>query len=142
MAIYRGSELQSNISNGSLNASREVNDRNNPNTWSIGVEIDFGDGTFGRRYTGTISAAINTLHNQVLFNTPRINIVNVGGQLQYWTAESNFPIGASLGTTTGTLTHFSAIFWSAGDNTVTLRSQSASARTNAPYDVWIRYTKV
>jgi hypothetical protein len=50
-----------------IDTASSTNDRNNPNTWTADTEINFGDGTYGRRVTiGTNIGVLSTTANSTL----------------------------------------------------------------------------
>jgi hypothetical protein len=116
-----------------------------PHLWrNDGVEIDFGDGTFGRRFIGTTSGAsgertivslstdINGNNAMIEQITGRAVCVSPNG----W-CEINAP------SISGTAQPVQALAWmSASNNDFRLSVEGNAPRTNAPYDVRIRYTKV
>jgi len=115
--------IQANIVNPSL--------VNSPHLWAVGTEYSFGDGTYGRRYTGTTTGNAATRVDNALTPNPAINrIIQSGGEwsydnYNYMTLYTAIP-GYSSGLYRGNLI-FSTL--------------SSSARSNAPFDIWIRYTK-
>ena len=123
-----------------------------PHLWPTnGSEVNLGDGTFGRRWTGNIVAAVNVFHHVVLNNTlGGAIVIDTGG---YWfTGNANSRnINKIYYATTLTTVNASTLpsflsnlaITTSGD--LIFSSQSTNARagtTNNSYDVWIRYRKV
>jgi len=115
---------------------------NMPHLWTSGTEYDFQDGTFGRRFTGTITAASSANHNLLLPITVGFKIIKAGGWLLIDNTQ-NFIMSVNGGycsvANTGSPDYYSLI--STHDNNMRIASRSAVARTNAPYDIWVIYTK-
>lgn len=109
-----------------------------PNTWPSGVEQDFGDGVYGMRIKGTISAAAGatTITPVAGVSGSNVNLINYGG----WTQASNGDLNrAGVPYNVPDLTI--GMFIRATDNKLCIYSKEVSARTNVPYDVWVLYTK-
>jgi hypothetical protein len=110
-----------------------------PHKWTVGQEYVFGDGSYGQRFTGTVTAAANAL-NYVLIITSTLAVISQGG----WVAPDNNGRKASLPSSnvvsiSGDVRMECSIY--AGTANAYLASKSNQARTDAPYDVWVRYTK-
>lgn len=110
-----------------------------PNTWTPGVEYDFGNGLYGQRFTGT-STGNNYQHDvTVTTSGARPNIINWGGTIQISVSDLN-KISANPG-----------YMWSTSDyllpgivsilNKVRFQVSCSSGHANIPYDVWVKYTK-
>jgi len=116
---------------------------NSPHKWETGKEYAFPDGTFGRRFVGTITAAVNAMAITVLnANIGNVYIMNVGG---WWNPGNAFPIWRD---TIGHVfdnsgSHYSSFLTlkDSGSSGLHLVTKSASARTGNSYDIWVRYTK-
>jgi hypothetical protein len=117
-----------------------------PHLWAINTEIDFGDGTFGRRFIGTYSAPTsntevvvsisnainptNTLPEQI---SGRVQIANPSGDVLVNDPSIDI-VGAQV---------IQAVAWlSASNQDFRMRVITNVVMTNAPYDIRIRYTKV
>ena len=106
---------------------------NSPHLWEIGREYEFCDGTFGQRFTGTITIAANTDHT-VNFDLGATRIVTSGGY--FFNTRWRWEIGHYQ-----TPNVFSRVLMDAQNGFASFMSRHDAARTNAPYDIWIRYTK-
>lgn len=109
-----------------------------PNLWTAGVEQSFGDGVYGKRWTGTYSAAANAQATVTLFpkgSTP-IHIINQGGEVEY-RANQTMTLGGAWSTnySVGIDNMLGA------GNPCNLGIYTPNARTNCKYDVWLLYTK-
>lgn len=109
--------------------------------WLIGVEYSFGNGGYGIRFTGNISCIENMRHKLLLTqNITTITgyiLLDAGGAWMYqsdpdeeWTVLGGSNI---TGHTFGTVT--------LDKNGLYLETISTGNRINAPFDVWIKYTK-
>lgn len=114
-------------------------DINFPNTWPANKEIYFGNGLYGYRKTGTITAAKNAPDNTIIMTgLQNGSIINWGCN---WIDADGNQMGAGCyrEDTVQSLVQLNKtslngqLFFSTNDNT--------GARTNAPYDVWVTYTK-
>lgn len=106
-----------------------------PDLWDANTEIDFGNGLYGQRFTGTITAnasAGNTIH---LYATD-IRIYQFGGWVQY----NN--MGGTMQLAYNENSGYAFSFYSTPSGGLSFFSLSTSARTNAPYDIWCTYHKV
>ena len=110
-----------------------------PHLWEPGKEYIFEDGSFGQRFTGTITAAANAQAITVVnANIGDVNISNVGG---WWQPGTVFPIWRdTIGHTYENYASFVTLKDS-GNLGLHIMTKSAVARTNAPYDIWVRYIK-
>lgn len=119
-----------------------------PNTWAVGVEQDFGDGVYGIRYTGTVTtpdtgpkggtvtAKFTNLSSAPITNVK--NILNVGGMWNRSIAGPTFVCLVPGQQYDDSL--WCSVDWSK-TNGFRLLTANSSATTNAPYDVWMLYTK-
>jgi hypothetical protein len=109
--------------------------------WAIGVEIAFGDGSFGWRATGTISIGAS-IPSEIILN-PAVtsnngSLISYGG---WWTIESGAKIGIPSGWWgNATMSNYGFVQLKVTDG-IAFNSSRIQQRTNAPYDVWVRYTK-
>jgi hypothetical protein len=113
---------------------------NNPSFWpSAGQEQDLGDGTFGRRFTGSFTQAADVLLQSVLttaVTNANARIIKSGGWFDV--GPNHAQVGQYL--TLGATTWWSALYTQ--PTGVVLNTFVSSARSAAAYDVWIRYWKV
>jgi len=106
-----------------------------PHLWETNTEIDFGDGSFGRRFTGTI-AAQTSMDNELLFPLQGIAffLVDSGGWFYYG---GKYRMTANA---YGSSSLYSFLRFEGGIG-LWFHSQCSNVRTNDPYDIWIIYTK-
>ncbi|GMO63771.1 MAG: hypothetical protein Ta2A_11160 [Treponemataceae bacterium] len=110
-----------------------------PNLWTPNTEVDLGNGLFGYRGTGTITQSANTYNLTVLIPSFTGAFIGSGGQwvrggtaetyylyAQYTAISSDVNVGG---------------FLEIANNNLNFRSMDNQGRTNAPYDVWVTYTK-
>ena len=132
-----------NLYNYAKNKSDIAEKMMKPNTWEAGVEQDFGNGVYGKRFTGTITADANAeawigLSGRI----PKINILSSGG---YYTKLQN-GVYRQYSVNAYRQYQWSEIcFYPNTDDTSTgtlcFSSTANTARTDAPYDVWVLYTR-
>jgi len=106
---------------------------NSPHLWVVGTEYDFGDGSYGRRFTGTVTGAANTrLNSALISNSVFSRIIISGGE---WCYDNNnyMPLYTTFQTYASGLYRTSSY--------ITLVTITDTVRTNAPYDIWVRYKK-
>lgn len=124
---------------GSATTTPGAYDINFPNTWPVNQEIFFGNGLYGYRATGTVASTANARDVTQLFEIPA-NLTNPfvsqGGS---WIRDDN-NVAISFGASDSN-GYSSNINYNGANGHVALISTSANARTNAPYDIWITYTK-
>ena len=121
-----------------------------PTTWEVSTsekvkEYDFGDGVFGQRFKGNITAAANTRLNTLIsdkINSQNTNIIEVGGYAV--TSDSNIKTTISnnvygLYNSATVIAQYFYLY----TNTEGLRliNRTEGVRTNSPFDVWVLYTK-
>ena len=121
---------------GSATTTPGAYDINFPNTWKENTEIYFGNGVYGKRFTGTITAAVDTRVNTTL-GTAGINLVSYGGYI----AHNNDGDTLHLGYSQGDNNYCASFYCEKSNNSVHLSTKTGSIRTNAPYDIWVTYTK-
>ena len=110
---------------------------NRPDLWTPGTEYDFGGGLYGQRVTGTITVAANTASNITLFTaTAGAKLVDCGGNLVYNSNGDFMQLGYNQDTS-----YRSGLYGYVANGEFKLHSQTSGARTNAPYDIWVTYTK-
>ena len=116
-----------------------------PHLWEPGKEYDFGDGSFGQRFVGTITAAANSVVNVTLLDptVPRISPISCGGWVQMngstgWVFKSIILGGDS---TFQSNSWASLVAGQENSSSLGLYSKNNQSRTNVPYDIWVRYTK-
>ena len=112
-----------------------------PHLWPAnGSEVNLGDGSFGRRYTGNISmSGLPPNRMGQIFLSPGVNFTNwnitdYGGQIDYNQMSGKTPVGLYLSTT-----QYSNLYFSPQGNGIVLFANAATGTVN--YDIWIRYTK-
>lgn len=113
---------------------------NKPSTWTTEIEYDFGDGVYGKRFTGTITASANSWTNVTLLpaGSAAINIIDCGGHFYYCTNQA-----VSIGTTWNSNSYNNGLDnMTPNGSALNFGSSSACARTNEPYDIWIIYNKI
>jgi len=149
MAIYKGNIRISTVGGGGVDVRRTTNDRSNPNGWAMNTEIDFGDGTFGYRWSGNIVVAANTSINTVApLPIPISEIIDAGGWWQNGANANTRQVGGviiSTGTGPANVTSSSGISWSLASGAFVINTYSSAARVGTTfnaYDVWVRYRKV
>lgn len=117
-------------------------DINFPNTWPQNTEIYFGNGLYGQRFTGKITAAGSTWTSTTLLSagTPAIHIVNWGGSYCY---DTNSNAEIPVGTTWSNADNYNNGIdnMTINGNALVFGSISGGTRNNAPYNIWITYTK-
>jgi len=120
-----------------------------PHTWrNDGVEIDFKDGSFGRKYTGHITQ-VGGVPSTTIFLQGNYNIIDAGG---WWNPGTTVQaqINGTLRNTTAGSGH--DINWTSllykgitPGNNIVLQTCTVTDRTGTSdmnsYSVWIRYTK-
>ena len=110
-----------------------------PNNWQVGVEYNFGDSLYGQRFTGTITINAHTYSSVNLSNDKSINnIISYGGA---WTARQTNGNVLILNANEYDGNQESRVVLYPESDGMVLWSKSASSRTNAPYDIWVLYTK-
>jgi hypothetical protein len=113
-----------------------------PHLWvADGSEIVFTDGSFGRRFAGAISTPASSDFGVTLFNDSSAKFIAGGGWYELGDGSSDDLIGNAISNTMSDSLRNSAIA-KGGNGDVRFRSRSDIQRANAPYDIWVRYTKV
>ena len=118
---------------------------NYPNQWPANTEIYLGNGLYGKRITGTITAAADE-RATIAMQTGVTNVISYGGMWGTRDADGGAMslVGATLTSPSGTapqaylseirLQSGSVVFYS-------VSSQARSGGANTRYDVWVKYTK-
>lgn len=123
-------------------------DINRPDLWPTNKEIFFGNGLYGYRKTGTVTAASDE-RNMITIATNTggtIGIVNSGGWIKWGDEGSSNDYKYSINSTLTNLPGWGNMLgaWSTirtVNGSISLWNASGLARTNAPYDIWVTYTK-
>jgi hypothetical protein len=119
--------------------------KDKPHKWEVGTEYDFGDGTFGRRFTGNIAHAANSANITNILTVNNARILSYGGWAQSGVDAARWNIGTSAPSTSSFAPMFLSslsvnnansgiLFWS-------ISSVARTGTTNNAYDIWVRYTK-
>ncbi|MDR2092319.1 MAG: hypothetical protein LBP58_03230 [Azoarcus sp.] len=134
------SALSSRVENADAAAALALTLR--PWTWQVGTEYDLGDGAFGRRFTGTVTAAASA-QSWTTHITGGINRIFCSGG--WWRVSTSnawgdtfLPVGAVYIDGTESFTGFMR---TQTNGNLTMFTKSTQARTNAAYDVWAIYSK-
>jgi hypothetical protein len=117
--------------------------KDTPHLWPVNTEVDFGDGSFGRRTVGSVTANASAAAITAMFTITGelLSIDSCGGRIHRDpTSGVNDALysviysagGAIMNITSGITSHL---------GTISLNSFSTSARTNAPFDVWVIYRR-
>ena len=112
-----------------------------PNKWESGKEYDFGDGVYGKRLTGTLTVAKNVVSTDkiIFYSGGLVNVISYGGWMdigdgsRYTVPSTDIDDLSKMGNIYLLYTYVT--------KQLQLRSLSMVDRTNAPYDVWVLYTK-
>jgi len=110
-----------------------------PHLWEAGTEYDFKDGSFGQRFQGTITASANT-RNEVVLVASGVKTVERSNVMFQLAPGDNWYSGGYPATTFPNTVAGGVQVSTAG--AAVLGTIYSSARTDAPYDVWIVYTKL
>jgi hypothetical protein len=110
-----------------------------PWTWQVGTEYDLGDGAFGRRFTGTITAAASTESWITLLPTGSVNKCFAFGG--WWRISTLDDWGDTFLVAGSVATSFRLFLRSQANGILSMLSFSSQVRTNAAYDVWAIYSK-
>ena len=123
-------------------------DISRPDLWPTGKEIFFGNGLYGYRKTGTITAAIDARVWTDIVTLPAgvlPSIIQSGGWIK-WGDEGQhdykYPVNTAMTDLTGWGSTLGA--WSVvrtANSQIALWNTCGLTRTDAPYDVWCTYTK-
>ena len=123
-------------------------DISRPDLWPTGKEIFFGNGLYGYRKIGTITAAIDARVWTDIVTLPAgvlPSIIQSGGWIK-WGDEGQhdykYPVNTAMTDLTGWGSTLGA--WSVvrtANSQIALWNTCGLTRTDAPYDVWCTYTK-
>lgn len=117
---------------------------NYPNTWSPGVEYDFGNGLYGQRFTGSVTTtAANKAKEVKLTSDVYSNIIAFGGIWNRGTGKFSLPIGI-ISSTSGSVELISAIYVKNNVSSSTdglYASFLENGANTTTYDIWVKYTK-
>jgi hypothetical protein len=114
-------------------------DLNRPDLWPANKEIFFGNGVYGYRAKGTITAAPDTRSITVFNSSNRTaKIINSGGY--YTTTDAEYITLGAYPSGKNALYKMSMIV-SNSETGLFLVSIDNGARSNSPYDVWVTYKK-
>lgn len=110
-----------------------------PHTFSPGIEYDMGDHSYMRRYKGVVSSIRNQDASNLLttdLTSIDYNVIDSGGS---WVYQSNPKEITTLGGSNITGFTFGSIILT--EEGLFLHTISIGDRRDAPFDVWVRYTK-
>jgi hypothetical protein len=145
--FVEGADLQSSTATGkvkidpetkTMSVSGEIDTTgtysiNRPDLWAANVEINFGSGLYGQRFMGMLTIGAGGDDNTVFSNTASASkIVSLGGY--FFEGASNCAVPFIIPQNP----IYATIFV---NNGIHFTSKSNSARNNAPYDIWVTYTK-
>jgi hypothetical protein len=106
---------------------------NRPDKWTPGIEYDFGDGLYGIRKQGTITQGVLEANLiSIVDNIGTAKLISSGGSVDRGDGICPAANGSLLSFRSG-------IFYQTPG--IGMYSVSDWARTNAPYDVWVTYSK-
>lgn len=116
-----------------------------PNLWTPGVEQSFGDGVYGKRFTGTTPAMTAGTQIQIVLDGARLwsntTIISCGGELNrmknnQWT----IPLGHQFSTGVSVNVSFVGLIQETGLSLQVLENKTKPAGSDT-YDVWFLYKK-
>jgi len=108
-----------------------------PHLWEEGVEIDFGDGSFGFSKRGVIDTNSSTIVQTAIFNSSVATIVDIiscGGIVRA-SGDNSMALGQYIGSS------MYSNLQPTGANGLWLISANSMRAGGYPYFVWVRYTK-
>lgn len=117
------------VSTGLSSMSQYTADK--PHLWPDNQEVDLGDGLYGYKAVGVITAGANAQKDIIIPITGDITLVNWSSWFKH-SNSSNFWLS-------GSVENYSCALFKA--DKVYYRTKAYSARTNFPYTVWLTYTK-
>lgn len=109
-----------------------------PDLWPANEEVNFGNGLYGIRKTGTITATAETTSRELLASDG-MNVVSFGGWFVMNSSKSIYAIGQSSDFAAGN--YQSAVLYSKSGGGVVLQSKCPVDRVDAEFDCWVTYTK-
>jgi hypothetical protein len=116
-----------------------------PDQWpGDGTEINFGGGLYGVRKTGTVTVAANIGISATIIDnlSGTIKILTGGGQWYWGSQEPAYRLGIPGMRFNSNLTPgYSSQIECFNNSRLLLYSTAYLSRTNAPFDVWVLYTK-
>lgn len=127
----RGSDLATFtlINSGMTSMNQYTADK--PHLWPDNQEIDLGDGLYGYKAVGEITASANAEKDTIIPITGDITLVNWNSWFKHSNG-SNYWLSGTVGSYSCTLFKADKVYY---------RTKTSSARTNLPYSVWLTYTK-
>ncbi len=127
----RGSDLATFtlINSGMTSMNQYTADK--PHLWPDNQEVDLGDGLYGYKAVGVITAGANAEKDTIIPITEDITLVNWNSWFKH-SNSSNFWLSGSVGSYSCALFKADKVYY---------RTKTSSARTNFPYTVWLTYTK-
>jgi hypothetical protein len=152
--FVEGADLQSSTATGkvkidpetkTMSVSGEIDTTgtysiNRPDLWAANVELDFGSGLYGQRLTGTYSYTMAAVEGVVVGrDLGMTKLISYGGEIRY-NASQGFPISYFYGNSGTSPNHYYRVFRDTTRFYAYVYTLSATI-TNAPYDIWVTYTK-
>lgn len=116
---------------------------NKPHLWEVGKEYDFGDNTYGQRFTGVAkTTTINTAASAVLdtrYPLGTISFIALGGITSNAKGSTDFAIPMSPGGVSSS----QSVWMSCNATALYLHIVGHNANNigDIPYDVWLLYNK-
>ena len=113
-----------------------------PNIWVVGTEYNFGDGLFGQRFQGNVTAngqvRVYTILDASLGN---INIIKQGGNVFFINANDYGSVVNVIAQLNYNNPWNYNNLASVSTKGLVFENSCYYTRTNAPYDIWVLYTK-
>lgn len=117
------------VSTGLSSMSQYTADK--PHLWPDNQEVDLGDGLYGYKAVGVITAGANAEKDIIIPITGDITLINWNSWFKH-SNSSNFWLSGSVGSYSCALFKADKVYY---------RTKTSSARTNFPYTVWLTYVK-
>lgn len=117
------------VSTGLSSMSQYTTDK--PHLWPDNQEVDLGDGLYGYKAVGVITAGANAEKDIIIPITGDITLINWNSWFKH-SNSSNFWLSGSVGSYSCALFKADKVYY---------RTKTSSARTNFPYTVWLTYVK-
>lgn len=117
------------VSTGLSSMSQYTADK--PHLWPDNQEVDLGDGLYGYKAVGVITAGANAEKDTIVPITGDITLINWNSWFKH-SNSSNFWLSGSVGSYSCALFKADKVYY---------RTKTSSARTNFPYTVWLTYVK-